>query len=78
MEKECSYTMLKKGGSKLSLAGEDRKISIMNLLNEKGKVIARELSLLFEVSTETIRRDLDELEKENKLKKYMAVQLSSR
>lgn len=62
----------------MSLAGEDRKISIMNLLNEKGKVIARELSLLFEVSTETIRRDLDELEKENKLKKYMAVQLSSR
>lgn len=62
----------------MSLAGEDRKISIMNLLNEKGKVIARELSLLFEVSTETIRRDLDELEKENKLKKYMAVRLSSR
>lgn len=62
----------------MSLAGEDRKISIMNLLNEKGKVIARELSLLFEVSTETIRRDLDELEKENKLKKYTAVQLSSR
>lgn len=53
----------------MSLAGEDRKISIMTLLNEKGKVIARELALLFEVTTETIRRDLDELEKENKLKK---------
>ncbi|BBI31940.1 DeoR family transcriptional regulator [Cohnella abietis] len=53
----------------MSLAGEERKLSIMNLLNEKGKVIANELSQLFEVSTETIRRDLDDLEKENKLKK---------
>jgi len=53
----------------VSLAGEERKMSIMTLLNEKGKVIASELSQLFEVSTETIRRDLDELEKENKLKK---------
>ncbi|QJD81928.1 DeoR/GlpR family DNA-binding transcription regulator [Cohnella herbarum] len=53
----------------MSLAGEERKTSIMDLLNERGKVIASELSQLFEVSTETIRRDLDELEKENKLKK---------
>lgn len=53
----------------MSLAGEERKKSIMAILNEKGKVSASELSLLFEVTTETIRRDLDELEKENKLKK---------
>ncbi|OKP83049.1 DeoR/GlpR family DNA-binding transcription regulator [Paenibacillus sp. P32E] len=53
----------------MSLASEERKETIMTLLNERGKVIANELSLLFEVSTETIRRDLDELEKENKLKK---------
>ncbi|MBJ6360085.1 DeoR/GlpR family DNA-binding transcription regulator [Paenibacillus sp. GCM10012307] len=53
----------------MSLAGEERRIGIMTLLNEKGKVIASELSQLFEVSTETIRRDLDELEKDNKLKK---------
>ncbi|MCD9022932.1 DeoR/GlpR family DNA-binding transcription regulator [Cohnella silvisoli] len=53
----------------MSLAGEERKSSIMNLLNEKGKVIANELAQLFDVTTETIRRDLDELEKDNKLKK---------
>ncbi len=41
----------------------------MVLLNEKGKVIASELARRFEVSTETIRRDLDDLEKDNKLKK---------
>ncbi|QTH41496.1 DeoR/GlpR transcriptional regulator [Cohnella sp. LGH] len=53
----------------MSLAGEERKREIMTLLNEKGKVIAGELAQRFEVSTETIRRDLDDLEKENKLKK---------
>jgi DeoR/GlpR family transcriptional regulator of sugar metabolism len=53
----------------VSLAGEERKKSIMTLLNEQGKVNVSELSQKFEVSTETIRRDLDELEKENKLKK---------
>ncbi|WP_138755088.1 DeoR/GlpR family DNA-binding transcription regulator [Paenibacillus sinopodophylli] len=53
----------------MSLAGEERKLSIMNLLNEHGKVIASDLARMFEVTTETIRRDLDDLEKENKLKK---------
>ncbi|MFC9707055.1 DeoR/GlpR family DNA-binding transcription regulator [Paenibacillus sp. NPDC056933] len=53
----------------MSLAGEERRLSIMNLLNEHGKVIAGDLARMFEVTTETIRRDLDELEKENKLKK---------
>ncbi|BBH22255.1 DeoR family transcriptional regulator [Paenibacillus baekrokdamisoli] len=53
----------------MSLAGEERKRSIMTLLNEKGKVNVSELSQIFDVSTETIRRDLDELEKDNKLKK---------
>lgn len=60
---------MRKGDDSLSLASEARKETIMNLLNEKGRVIAGELSALFEVSTETIRRDLDELERESKLKK---------
>ncbi|WNS42889.1 DeoR/GlpR family DNA-binding transcription regulator [Paenibacillus sp. MMS20-IR301] len=53
----------------MSLAGEERKLSIMNLLNEYGKVTAADLARMFEVTSETIRRDLDELEKDNKLKK---------
>ncbi|QHT62260.1 DeoR/GlpR transcriptional regulator [Paenibacillus lycopersici] len=53
----------------MSLAGEERKRSIMTLLGERGNVNVVELSQLFEVSTETIRRDLDELEKDNRLKK---------
>jgi DeoR/GlpR family transcriptional regulator of sugar metabolism len=53
----------------MSLAGEERKNKILDLLSEKGKVKAGELSLRFDVTTETIRRDLDELEQENKLKK---------
>ncbi|MBM7564269.1 DeoR/GlpR family DNA-binding transcription regulator [Paenibacillus sacheonensis] len=63
----------------MSLAGEERKRSIMALLNENGKVNVIALSQQFEVSTETIRRDLDELEKDNKLKKVYggAVKLKS-
>lgn len=53
----------------MSLAGEERKRSIIAMLGEHGKVNVSELSRHFEVSTETIRRDLDELEKDNKLKK---------
>jgi len=53
----------------VSLASEERKRGIMTLLHESGKVIANDLAQRFEVSTETIRRDLDELEKTNKLKK---------
>lgn len=53
----------------MSLASEERKKVILSLLHGSGKVIASELAQRFEVSTETIRRDLDELEKESKLKK---------
>ncbi|MFC4809752.1 DeoR/GlpR family DNA-binding transcription regulator [Paenibacillus sp. GCM10023250] len=53
----------------MSLAGEERKRGILFMLNEKGKVNVNELSQKFDVTTETIRRDLDELEKDNKLKK---------
>ncbi|WP_297487859.1 DeoR family transcriptional regulator [uncultured Cetobacterium sp.] len=36
---------------------------IENILNEKGNVVISSLSKLFKVSEETIRRDLDKLEK---------------
>lgn len=53
----------------MSLASEERKTIILSLLNEQGRVIASDLAKRFEVSTETVRRDLDDLEKESKLKK---------
>ncbi|WP_241481463.1 DeoR/GlpR family DNA-binding transcription regulator [Mesobacillus campisalis] len=40
---------------------------IMNALNEKGKVLVAELAILFEVTPETIRRDLHIMEEERKL-----------
>lgn len=42
---------------------------IENILNEKGNVVISSLSKLFKVSEETIRRDLDKLEKNNILKR---------
>ncbi|MCM3631242.1 DeoR/GlpR family DNA-binding transcription regulator [Paenibacillus glycanilyticus] len=53
----------------MSLAGEERRKRILEMLGIKGKVNVNELSQQFEVTTETIRRDLDDLEKSNKLKK---------
>ncbi|WP_308637969.1 DeoR/GlpR family DNA-binding transcription regulator [Paenibacillus silvisoli] len=53
----------------MSLASEERKKRILESLAIQGKVIVNELSQHFEVTTETIRRDLDDLEKEGKLKK---------
>jgi len=53
----------------MSLAGEERKKSILKQLAYKGKVHVNELAQKFEVTTETIRRDLDDLEKDSKLKK---------
>ena len=53
----------------MSLAGEERKKRIIAMLSRQGKVNVNELAQLFEVTTETIRRDLDDLEKDNKLKK---------
>lgn len=42
---------------------------IEKILNEKGNVVVSSLSRLFNVSEETIRRDLDKLEKDNILKR---------
>lgn len=53
----------------MSLLGEERRKHIIQLLDSKGKVKVSKLATEFNVSGETIRRDLDELEKKNVLKK---------
>jgi DeoR/GlpR family transcriptional regulator of sugar metabolism len=47
----------------------ERKMTILEQLNVHGKVNAADLALLFDVTTETIRRDLDLLENEGLLKR---------
>ena len=54
--------MLSKGGSRM-LALERRNLILEKLQTEK-RVVVSELSQLYDVSEETIRRDLDKLEKE--------------
>jgi DeoR/GlpR family transcriptional regulator of sugar metabolism len=53
----------------MSLTFEDRRMKILNHLEMEGKVQVLHLSELLSVSTETVRRDLDRLEKEGKLRK---------
>lgn len=53
----------------MSLTYEERRQTILTRLNMEGKVQVHALAELFNVSTETIRRDLDRLEKEGKLRK---------
>jgi len=53
----------------MSLVGEERKEYILNLLNYAGKVRTNELVDKLQVSSETIRRYLEELEYEKKLKR---------
>lgn len=53
----------------MSLNSIDRKKEILELLDAKGKINTKELVKKLEVSSETIRRYLEELESENKLKK---------
>lgn len=45
----------------------ERCIKIMNLLNQRESIEVKELSKILKVTGETIRRDLDKLEKEGKL-----------
>lgn len=47
----------------------ERKLNILEQLHAHGKVNAVEIARLFDVSMETIRRDLDSLEKEGVLKR---------
>ncbi|MFY0542518.1 DeoR family transcriptional regulator [Brevibacillus sp. H7] len=53
----------------MSLLAEERKIAILEELNQFGKVKVVSLAERFRVSEETIRRDLDFLEKAGKLKR---------
>ncbi|MBS4210949.1 MULTISPECIES: DeoR/GlpR family DNA-binding transcription regulator [Neobacillus] len=53
----------------MSLSYEERKTTIMESLEKEEKVQVRVLANLLQVSDETIRRDLDRLEKEGFLKK---------
>ncbi|GGI46833.1 DeoR family transcriptional regulator [Paenibacillus marchantiophytorum] len=53
----------------MSLTYEDRRMTILNQLEMEGKVQVHQLSEMLAVSTETVRRDLDRLEKEGKLRK---------
>ncbi|OAB34907.1 DeoR family transcriptional regulator [Paenibacillus macquariensis subsp. defensor] len=53
----------------MSLIGEERKDYILNKLNLEGKVKTNELVDNLNVSSETIRRYLEDLEEENKLKR---------
>ena len=53
----------------MSLLSEERKQQIMDELNQTGKVTVMALSESFSVSTETVRRDLTQLENEGVLKK---------
>lgn len=53
----------------MSLVGEERKDIIMNMLNYSGKVRTNDLVEKLQVSSETIRRYLEELESEKKLKR---------
>jgi DeoR/GlpR family transcriptional regulator of sugar metabolism len=53
----------------MSVSFEERKSTILAELNKEEKVYVRELASQLQVSDETIRRDLDRLEKEGILKK---------
>ncbi|PLT32687.1 DeoR/GlpR family DNA-binding transcription regulator [Bacillus sp. V5-8f] len=53
----------------MSISFEERKLTILAALDKEEKVYVRQLANQFRVSDETIRRDLDRLEKEGFLKK---------
>ncbi|MED4798091.1 DeoR family transcriptional regulator [Priestia megaterium] len=56
----------------MSLLAEQRKKTILDMIEHQGQVKVNDLAHAFDVSTETIRRYLEELEGEKKLKKCMA------
>ncbi|MEI5907465.1 DeoR/GlpR family DNA-binding transcription regulator [Bacillus spongiae] len=51
------------------MMGEERREKIIELLKNDGRVIVKELAEIFDVSLDSIRRDLTILEQQNKLKK---------
>jgi len=58
-----------KGEGHVSLLGEERKSQIMQWLEEEGKVMTKDLIDRLDVSGETVRRYLEELERERQLKR---------
>lgn len=61
--------ILKNGKGVKTLLAIERKNQILAILQDEKKVVVTELSTRFDVSEETIRRDLDKLEKEGYIKK---------
>lgn len=61
----------------MSLAAEERKRRILDLLELSGRVKAKDLAVLLKVSTETIRKYLDDLQDEGKLKKVYGGAIST-
>lgn len=53
----------------MSLTYEERRTTILDRLEQEGKVQVVQLAEQLNVSTETVRRDLDRLEKEERLRK---------
>ena len=51
------------------MLAEERRIRILQMLEEKNAVQLGELATLFRVSTETVRRDLLTLEKQGRLQR---------
>ena len=51
------------------MLGIERRRKIMEKLNEHKKVYVQDLSQLFDVTDETIRRDLEKLEQQNLVKR---------
>ncbi|WP_321777925.1 Fic family protein [Sulfurimonas sp.] len=48
---------------------KDREVSILNLIVGNSKITVKELALKFEVNEKTIKRDLEKLKEENKIKR---------
>lgn len=71
--------MVGKGGEMLELLSDERKAQIIEILNDNGSVSVRRLTSRFEVSPETIRGDMIELEKKNLLRRVHggAISISS-
>lgn len=57
---------------------EERREKILELLKKDGRVIAKDLAESFDMSIDSIRRDLSIMEKESLLKERTEVQLNLR
>lgn len=55
---------------------EERREKILELLKKNGRVIAKDLAESFDMSIDSIRRDLSIMEKDGLLKEHMEEQLN--